>query len=210
MDNTGNRFSSAAEALNQGGRKAKGDYMMFVHQDVDLLFETWLENAEKILDLLDNLGVAGVAGFPENQEPHVIVSNIKDSIPPKPVGVNISKPKKVHSVDECLFFVPKKVFKEIQFDGETCSDWHLYGVDYCLSVQRRELSVYAIHSEIHHASRSNSFSREYYSTLKKITKKHGPYFKKIYTTCGVWNTNIYRLYINICEDWFKRRILHTR
>ena len=65
IDNTQGRFKSAAEALNWGGRKAKGKYIMFVHQDVDLSSNTWLENAENILDPIINLGIAGVAGMSE-------------------------------------------------------------------------------------------------------------------------------------------------
>ncbi|MCK5160178.1 MAG: hypothetical protein KAQ99_01265 [Candidatus Aureabacteria bacterium] len=46
INNTNNTFKSAAEAPNYGGKKAKGKYIMFVHQDVDLCSETWLENTE--------------------------------------------------------------------------------------------------------------------------------------------------------------------
>lgn len=46
IDNTQNRFKSAAEALNYGGKKAKGEYIMLVHQDVDLSSDTWLKNEE--------------------------------------------------------------------------------------------------------------------------------------------------------------------
>ena len=38
LDNTQNKFNSAAKALNNGGRKAKGDYIMFVHQDVVCIY----------------------------------------------------------------------------------------------------------------------------------------------------------------------------
>ena len=48
LDNTRNTFKSAAEALNYGGKKAKGKYIMFVHQDVDLSSDTWLEDVEKM------------------------------------------------------------------------------------------------------------------------------------------------------------------
>ena len=34
LDNREGRYRSAAEALNYGGEQAKGDYIMFVHQDM--------------------------------------------------------------------------------------------------------------------------------------------------------------------------------
>lgn len=66
VNNNEKKFTSAAEALNYGGALANGQYIMFVHQDIDLLSNTFLADAEKILDGLDNLGVAGVAGVSEN------------------------------------------------------------------------------------------------------------------------------------------------
>ena len=35
LDNYQNKFKSATEALNFGGKLAKNDYLMFVHQDID-------------------------------------------------------------------------------------------------------------------------------------------------------------------------------
>jgi hypothetical protein len=64
-DNTRSRFSSAAQALNHGGRKASSKYIMFVHQDIDLLSDRWLEDVERWLDMIPNLGIAGVAGMSE-------------------------------------------------------------------------------------------------------------------------------------------------
>ena len=50
IDNTGKKFASAAQALNYGGEKAKGDYILFAHQDVNFCSLSWLEDAEKILE----------------------------------------------------------------------------------------------------------------------------------------------------------------
>ena len=62
LDNASGRFRSAAEAYYFGGSSAKGDYIMFVHQDMWLAMSTWLEDAERTLGHLPALGVAGVAG----------------------------------------------------------------------------------------------------------------------------------------------------
>jgi hypothetical protein len=48
--------------LNYGGSKAKGEYLMFVHQDVKLIGGDWLKRAEKILASVNDLAVAEVAG----------------------------------------------------------------------------------------------------------------------------------------------------
>jgi len=65
IDNTQKKYKSAAEALNFGGKKAKGKYIMFIHQDIELEDNSWLENVEALLNKLNHLGIAGVAGMSE-------------------------------------------------------------------------------------------------------------------------------------------------
>lgn len=65
IDNTQKKYKSAAEALNFGGKKAKGKYIMFTHQDIELEDNSWLENVEALLNKLNHLGIAGVAGMSE-------------------------------------------------------------------------------------------------------------------------------------------------
>ncbi|MEM1520752.1 MAG: glycosyltransferase [Candidatus Korarchaeum sp.] len=128
LDNTEGRFRSAAEALNYGGSQAKGEYIMFVHQDVKIMSPTWLEDCEKLLSELPALGVAGVAGRREDS-PEVL-SNVSHGTTPRPAGIRIDKPVEVQTVDPCLFIVPRNVFERLKFDEVTCDDWHLYAEDF--------------------------------------------------------------------------------
>lgn len=207
LDNTKGRFKSAAEALNYGGSKANGKYIMFIHSDVDLYSNTWLEDAEKILDSVPNVGVVGVAGMSEsgNGNKERGRNIIKHMDPPViwSWGNPIQKPEPVQTVDACLMIVPKSVFNVLQFDIKVCDDWHLYDVDYCLDCKRLGFEVYAIPMFIYHKSISFSKSQgyksrlqkllaplpePYYQSLKKLLKKHRGHFKWIYTTCGNWST----------------------
>ena len=202
LDNTEGKYKSAAEALNHGGRSAKGRYIMFVHQDVDLSSNSWLEEVEKMLESVPNLGIAGVAGKSENEIG--VITNIKDGIPPKLAGkIQIKIPTKVQTLDECLIIVPKSVFDMLQFDEKVCDDWHLYGVDYCLDAKKMGFEVYVIPMYIYHLSTVaatkksrlqvisalGSLPSGYYKTLKKLLNKHKGRSKRIYTTCGNWNTS---------------------
>ena len=131
VNNTNNRYKSAAEALNDGGRRATGEYIMFVHQDVRFDSPAWLGEVEQMLDSIPGMGIAGVAGV---KDEHGVISNIDHCIPPKPAGnIRIDKPVKVQTLDECLVIVPAPVFNEMQFDENVCDNWHLYAVDYSLS-----------------------------------------------------------------------------
>jgi GT2 family glycosyltransferase len=101
----------------------------------------------------------------------------------------MEKPIKVQTLDECLVIIPKSVFHTLQFDERVCDNWHLYVVDYCLSVNRLGLDVYFLPSYVYHQSTgiNGNYSRGYRSTLKKLLKKHKNHFSQIYTTCGNWN-----------------------
>lgn len=187
MDNTNGKFNSAAEALNEGGSKAKGDYLMFVHQDVDLKSDTWLEDAERTLNSLDNLGIAGVAGRSKFEKE--LTTNIMHDMPPVFVSpFRMKSPEKVQTLDECLVVIPRSVFDSVKFDEKTCDDWHLYGVDYSLSIKTEGYEVYAIPLSIYHSSPGNSFSENYGKTLEKLLKKHEKYHNAIYTSMGEWVT----------------------
>jgi hypothetical protein len=209
IDNTQGKFESAAGALNWGGDKAKGEYIMFVHQDVDLCSDSWLENVEELLNSIPALGIAGVAGARSSNPPRMVqsVTNIKQGMLPKPLNVPgavpLQKPEKVQTVDECLVIIPRPVFDMLQFDEEVCDDWHLlYAVDYSLSVARLGLDAYAIPAFIHHWSpgkfnrnflqvilSAGFFPAGYYRILGKLLKKHRSHTERVYGTTGCWSTS---------------------
>ncbi|KKI00364.1 family 2 glycosyl transferase [Methanosarcina sp. 1.H.T.1A.1] len=187
VDNTKGTFKSAAEALNYGGRKAKRKYIMFVHNDVSLSSNKWLEETEKMLDSLSNLGIAGVAGKKNHDG---VMTNVTHGDPPKLAGkISIQSPIKVQTLDECLIIIPKCVFEVLQFDEKVCDNWHLYAVDYCLSVKILGFDAYVIPKGIYHRSSGYSMSEIYYVTLKKVSNKHNKSYKNVYTTMGDWNTS---------------------
>lgn len=206
IDNTQGKFKSAAKALNRAGKRAEGDYIMFVHQDVDLCSNLWLENAENFLDSMPDLGVAGVAGMSDqgrkNEERGRNTIEHGDDRRLWEWGNPIQKPERVQTVDECLIIIPKSVFDLFQFDEETCNNWHLYSVDYCLSCRKNGFHAYVIPLSIYHKSAGRfalsktevlksvgTFPKSYYQTLEKLIKKHKNEYKQIYTTCGDWSTS---------------------
>lgn len=187
VDNRNNRFSSAAGALNYGAKKACGDYFIFAHQDIDFISRNWIENTEKILEKLDNPGIIGVAGKTVDS---LVRSNIKQGI--KPADVTPYKLEKIEpasTLDECLFIIPKDVFKKHRLSEKRCPDWHLYCVDYVYNIKEKGYRAYLIPTKLEHKSEGASMSEEYYKTLPNLQKK---YMKKgIIRTCmGDWFTFI--------------------
>lgn len=201
IDNSRGRFKSASEALNYAGNKATGKYLVFVHQDIDLSSDKWLEDVEAVLDKIPNLGIAGVVGAAEGNKR--ILTNIRYGVPPaSPCVTTIDRPARVQTLDECLVIVPKPVFQKLKFDSLICDDWHLYAVDYCLSVGQLGMDSVAIPFYVYHRSAGDSLSDKYYVSLTKVLKKHRAHCRKIYTTCGVWDT-IYSIRLQKAYYLFK-------
>jgi hypothetical protein len=183
IDNRTGKFKSAPEALNYGGAKAKGDYLIFAHQDVELTSNQWLEDVENLIKTLDNVGIAGLAGVLEDE--FRIKSNILNGIPPVPAGEEFKNPIKVQTLDECLVIIPKFIFFKYKFD-EKLKGWHLYTVDYCLNIIKHGFSAYVLPMHAYHKSYMVQYPKEYFNLLKIILDKYKPYYEKINTTCGFW------------------------
>lgn len=192
IDNTLGKFRSAAEAWNTGGKQANGKYIMFVHQDIDLSSNSWLENAEKYLDSINQLGIAGVAGMSDIGNSNKMRGrNIIEYGEPKILwqwGNEIQDPEIVQTLDECLVIIPKSVFNILQFDENTCDGWHFYAADYCLSIKRYGYEVFVIPMSLYHKS-PGARSKNYYPILNKLLTKHKKYYDHIYTTYGDWYTS---------------------
>jgi hypothetical protein len=233
IDNTQNRFKSAAAALNWGATRASGEYMMFAHQDVAFSSKAFFDGLEALLDSLSRLGVAGIAGISErrgpflqrlhnkiNHRPQQRFRNVITQGPQRDSwGAPITAPEHVQTLDECLVIIPKKVWQVMQFDEAVCDGWHLYAADYCLSIAAQGFGVYVIPKSVHHQSRGFTergalgvitalglHPEEYYRILRKVLKKHEGNYKWIHTSCGSWNT-AYPLSLQRANLAFKHVVL---
>jgi len=209
VENRDSRFSSAAKALNHGGKDAKGKYLMFVHQDITLLSDEVLMEAERMMDSLSNVGVAGVAGKADDSG---VMSNITHGDPPTPAGtISVKRPEKVQTVDECLVIVPRTVFESLKFDERVCDGWHLYTTDYSLDALKRGLDVYVLPLNVHHYPAGRLLYANpltgYYETLGRLLRKHKRDFRRIHTSMGSWST---RWPLSLQLYAVRRRLRRTR
>ena len=191
LDNTGNRYGSAAEALNYGGAKAKGDYIMFVHQDMWLGSDSWLEDVEETLKSIPDLGVAGVAGMSEEgknwaERVRFSIDVFEEEFSEEMRRIEL--PVKVQTLDECLLIVPRSVFDKLQFDEEVFDGWDCYGADYCLDVRQLALGAYVVPGSCSHSCLRGGYQiwefRELLKYQKKLYQKHKSQYKHIYTWMG--------------------------
>jgi len=217
VDNPEGDYSSCARALNEGAARIESDsrYVLFIHQDIRLQGDDWLETTEKMLDTLPDLGVAGVAGAVKSSWwSRQVISNVFHGHPPEQAGNRrCETPVPVETVDACSFIIPRQVIARFSFDEAVCDGFHLHDVDYCLTVRQAGLNVYCIPSSVYHFSKGmahtspwgilrhlGEFPGDYYRSLKKVLKKHRARHSTIFTPCGTWSTR-YPLAV--------QRILHS-
>ncbi len=188
VDNRNASFPSAAAALNFGGKQAKGDFLVFAHQDMWFSDPYWMEEAGQMLPSIPQLGVAGVAGISDqgNDRGERLKSSLE--VFDKPfwdrIG-QVDKPVPVQTLDECLLIIPRKVFSEIKFDEQRFDGWDCYGADYCLSVANHGYKAYVVPLTcIHCCKRGNRFVWEFPGLLtyqKRLFRKHRDKYPVIYT-----------------------------
>jgi GT2 family glycosyltransferase len=182
LDNSSNQYQSVVDAFNYGGSIAKGKYVMFVHQDVKFLSPTWLEDTERLLDTLPNLGAAGPAGISREARDGSYLHSWGRIEGEGDAGWGeINSPVKVQTLDELLFIAPREVFLKNKFDAKTFDFIHLYGVDYCLNVAEQGLYTYAVPGPIFHKSSGTFVNLDRYRVRVFLRHHHA---SPIFTSTG--------------------------
>lgn len=182
-------FESAAKAYNYGGSRANGKYICFLHQDIIINDNDFIDKLLSNLDSTDFL-IAGVAGVGKSQAYGrcALFTNISDGdngLKDKS-SINVSIPKSVESVDECFFIIPKDIYKNRKLN-ELNNSWHLYSVEYSLWANREKRgSVVVLPLELWHKSNGVSINKDYFKELRNIKNL---YHRDIYTTMGMWPQN---------------------
>ncbi|HPI90089.1 MAG TPA: glycosyltransferase [Spirochaetota bacterium] len=205
VDNRRGLFTSAAKALNHAGKQATGDYIMFVHQDMMLGYNRWLEDAELILKMLPDCGIAGVAGISEEsvrwQDRLKHSLNLFEESEYGTIGC-VNKPVEVQTLDECLLIIPTKVFNIIKFDDTTFDGWDSYGADFCLTSRNNGYKIYVIPCKCSHCCVRGKVEtwelKEFFRFQKKLYNKHKKQYPVIYTYLGTLTSfNLFLLNILI-------------
>lgn len=194
VDNSKNKYKNAIEALEYGVQQSKGEYYIFIHQDITFEDKNVLKNMEYQIKSIKDFGIIGVAGYKNKQ----IISNIIHGQNKEYAGtLSLDVPVACDSVDECLFIIKKSVYDKYKFDKDIIDGWHLYAVEFCLNMRKNNLPVLVIPCNLYHNSNGSSFDKSYYKYLRRLARKYRKNFKVIGTTVGVWYTNPFLLEIKI-------------
>ena len=181
LDNTSGQYACAATALNEAGRGAANDIVMFVHQDVELLSPMWLADAERMGRSLGPGATAGVGGVDDRGRGW---SSVWSGNPRRVAGGHSpTSPTAVQTLDGCLVIVFQDAFTTTRFDADTCSGWHLYVADYCLSRRRSGHTSFVLPLPVYHRSMGPA-ANVLQDTANAIVRKHVAHSPRIVTTVG--------------------------
>lgn len=149
IDNRDNSHSLCS-AYNLGVRKAIGDIVVFVHEDVFFITQNWGMLLHSKFNKDKTIGLIGVAGtqyisqdnpfWPAAGRPFIHGKVIhEDKRLHKYIFTIFSESIKdieVVAVDGLFFSVRKTLFQNIKFDEKTFDRYHFYDLDICMQVRK--------------------------------------------------------------------------
>lgn len=184
IDNSRNDYTIFT-AYNEGVRRAQGDILCFMHEDIVFRSQDWGKVVSKAFED-KTIGCVGVIGswFLPNKPAswwlcHADVGTVIQGYCDKKGkhssfvdGVKPAKPiTDVVVVDGCWFCIPKAMFKDIRFDEQTYNSFHCYDIDICMQVLKaRKRVVVQSGIEIEHTSLGNVLTT-YYEQLGRFYDK---------------------------------------
>ncbi len=161
IDNSRNEYNIFT-AYNEGVRRAKGDILCFMHEDILFHSKDWGTIAEEIFKREKKLGVIGVIGgqfFPKTPTSYweggcgigQIIQGTKEQGQYRTFqnGKKIETEgatyalEEVVAVDGLWMCAPKQLFddKVIRWDSDTFDNFHCYDMDICLQAIHTEYRV---------------------------------------------------------------------
>ena len=188
IDNREQVFCSAAEALNYGGNRANGEYLVFLHQDISITDGGLRQfiNSYRSLEKIRELSILGLYG------------NSRDI---RKINKNLIERQ---TLDECCVIMNKRTFTQLRFNEELCKGWHLYVVEFCIRLKRMGGTVASGNFDMKHDSIGN-VDDNYMQTMKELLIAYKSE-KSIYTTCKSFTTNMFLFYTYYCI-WRIKKVL---
>lgn len=195
VDNSKNRFSSAAAALNYGASKASGSLLFFVHQDIRFTAPHALRELAEKAEVLSDRDIGGIAGAVFEDRYKKTITNMTYSPEEKHYrGVFKGDYVLTESVDECLFIMRKEAWEAHHFDEEICDHWHFYAVEQCLYFRKEGGKIYTFDCQVNHLSETGTLDKSFFRALFRLRKYYRKDYPYITATTGYWPfASLYRM-----------------
>lgn len=167
------------KAYNWGARKAKGEYLCFIHEDILIETNDWGQILTTFIQSTSNCGVVGFAGgayvarnhiswFVDcRRENYIFPSEDGTSWERRRTGYEQKKFGSVITLDGLFLFMRKSVWQETEFDEKNFDGFHFYDMDISTAIWLKGYQNFVCYSiDIRHFSRGD-YSGDYlkYSSL---------------------------------------------
>ncbi len=170
-----------AKACNQGAQLAKGEYLLFLNNDI-IPLANWLE---EMLNIIKNDKKVGIVGskllFPDGTIQHagVVICDFPEPISPHHIYykksaniLEVNQVKEYKAVTGACMLIPKRVFDQVgRFDEKFINGYE--DVDLCFKV--RELGykvIYCPNSVLYHfEGQTNNRHKFEYENVKRLNQK---------------------------------------
>lgn len=194
IDNQNNsRFFSAASAFNYGVKQAKGDYFVFMHQDVYLYDAKVIEKTISFLDENPTALVGSAGCLLKDHKLHTDMIMAGNCLFDERLN---GKTEECYSLDECYFAIKKDRFMELGFDEKVCNSWHFYAVDLSYRNHWNQGKNYALSLKIAHDSAGNIYTKSFFTSLKRIIAAYHGRAVYLYTPCVQLKCSLLSIYWN--------------
>jgi hypothetical protein len=159
--------ATAAEGLNAGIERARGDFVVLVHQDV-YVPDQWPRRMGAQWRLAESaggpIGIAGVFGVLDRTVPFDAIGRVvhRDRL-----LAHRTLPADVDGLDELLMVVPRST----PLRADPSLGWHLYGTDLALAAQRAGSRVVVLDAPCHHNSLTGRVPATYRDSERVLARK---------------------------------------
>lgn len=177
-----------SKAYNQGARKAKYNFFLFLHEDVLFHTKNW---GQKLINHLkdSDTGLIGLAG--SNYVPQVpcgwyvrdmkhqffnIIQNNKNKNDPQNLNNMTENKQMVYGIDGVFIGIRKETFDQFLFD-ERLIGFHGYDLDISLGVAKKYNNYIINDILLEHFSMGGADAK-YFQANIEIRKKHGAEYQK--------------------------------
>ncbi len=177
---------SLAEGYNRGLRQAQGEYVLLVHDDLEILSPQFKFDLHQALQKVDIVGLAGTrtlygGDWKQAGWPH-LVGHAGHRDPDKDVyyslvfGGRLPLETGIKALDGVFLATRREILKDIPFDETVFDGFHLYDMDLTFSAYQKgyQLGILTTLSVIHHSS--GSFNTVYEMYNDRFIQKHQGHF----------------------------------
>jgi Glycosyltransferase like family len=178
---------SAAEGLMRGYASARGDTLIFSHDDIEFLRPDLAQKLQSHLARFDIVGIAGTTRLSHplwsgSGPPHLFGQIAYPDPNPDPnqkftveiFGLPTPAVPKIQSLDGVFIAATRKAIEQNPFDPVNYTGRHLYDADFCLRAHRQGLKLaVACDLPMIHLSHG-SLDQAWETEAAKFLTQHGP------------------------------------